>query len=206
VKTCGSAAAVIAALNDDAAAERERLERESSEAIEMLSHARDTNMAPGPPDDRMAAARRACAEADAAEDWEDTVASASDRDAWIGAVAAAGRRALASGPGAASWLERVVREAASTIPGDACVVAIPAAMLADVEAARGAVERDLRKRITLEAASLTAGCIARTPDGRVVFDNSVEARERRTHVAWRTAVARLYDEAVAAAPASTEVA
>jgi hypothetical protein len=40
----------------------------------------------------------------------------------------------------------------------------------------------------------------------VTFDNTAEARERRMQTAWRTAVARLYDEAVAPRPAPVRAA
>lgn len=198
MRTWGSAAAVIAALRDDAAAERERLERESATVMEASSA--DAS-APKPEaeeetgSDRMEAVRRANAEADAGEDWQDTVAAAADRDAWISAVAEAGRRALATAPDGQRRLERLTREAVCELPGDDCIVAVPAALVAGAEVWRGQVERDTRKRLVLEPAAFAAGCIARTRDGRVAFDNTIEARERRSRTEWRTAIARLYDAA-----------
>jgi hypothetical protein len=196
----GSAAAVVAAVRDDAAAERERLERDTEATLDAL-----TRSAAGVPvvadgGERVDAARRAAAEARAAEDWEDIMTAAADRDAWITAVAAEGRRAIAAGPDAAAWLEQVAREAAAGLPGDACVLVVPAAQLAGAQVWCERVARDLRKTIRIEAGEVTAGCVARTPDGRVTFDNTVDARERRLRVEWRSAVARLYDEAIAASP------
>jgi hypothetical protein len=197
MRAWGSAAAVIAALRDDAAAERERLERESASVLEALS----ADVAPRTPEcddaagsDRVDVVRRANAEADAGEDWEDVVAAAADRDAWISAVAEAGRRAIAAAPDAQGFLARLTREAVFELPGDEAIVALPSALVADAEAWRGAIERDTRKRLAFEAAPFAAGCIARTPDGRVTFDNTVEARERRSRTEWRTAIARLYEE------------
>ena len=210
MRAWGSAPAVVAAVRDDAAAERERLERESQAAIDALTReaavAAPSSTAGGSATERLDAVRRAAVEGDAAEDWEDTVTAASDRDAWIAAVAAEGRRRIAAGPAAQAWLERVVREAAAELPGAACVVTVPAALLAGAQGWRAGVERDLQKQLTLQAGELTAGCVARTPDGRVTFDNTVEARERRARTEWRTAVARLYDEAIAAAPAAAGIA
>jgi hypothetical protein len=203
MRAWGSAAAVAAAVRDDAAAERERLERETAAALEGLARSITAPSAAAPSaggGDRLDTARRVAGEAEAAEDWEDTVSGASDRDAWITAVAADGRRAIATGPEARAWLERVTREAVAELPGDACVVKVPAAQLADAASWCESVGADLKKSIRLEAGDISAGCIARTPDGRVTFDNTVEARERRARTEWRTAIARLYDEAVAAQP------
>ena len=47
---------------------------------------------------------------------------------------------------------------------------------------------------------MTAGCIARTPDGAVTFDNRVEAREERSQATWRAAVARIYASAIVPTP------
>jgi vacuolar-type H+-ATPase subunit E/Vma4 len=204
MRAWGSAAAVAAAVRDDASAERERLERETAAALDGLTRsiaAPSAAVASSAGGDRLEVVRRAAGEAEAAEDWEDTVSAASDRDAWITAVAAEGRRAIATGPAARAWLERVTREAVAELPGDACVVTIPATQLADAERWCGSVGADLEKSIRLEAGNISAGCIARTPDGRVTFDNTVEARERRARTEWRTAIACLYDEAVAAQPA-----
>ena len=209
MRAWGSAAAVVAAVRDDAAAERERLERESAAALDALAGDAQAHTADSQREtalDRMDAVRRAIAEADAAEDWEDTVAAASDRDAWIASVAEQGRRAIATGADAQAWLERVTREAVAELPGDACVVQLPASLASAAEAWRPAVERDARKHLVFEPAALTAGCIARTPDGRVTFDNTVEARERRSRTEWRTAVARLYDQALAPDTLPAEVA
>jgi vacuolar-type H+-ATPase subunit E/Vma4 len=209
MRSWGSAAAVVAAVRDDAAAERERLERESAATLDTLSAGRVPRSGEREQDagtERMDAVRRVNAEADAAEDWEDTVTAASDRDAWIAAVAEKGRRAIAADTDAQKWLERVTREAVAELPGDACIVAVPATLAAEAEVWRSAVERDTGKRIALEPAAFTAGCIARTPDGRVTFDNTVDARERRSRTEWRTAVARIYDAATVPASAPAEVA
>jgi vacuolar-type H+-ATPase subunit E/Vma4 len=63
---------------------------------------------------------------------------------------------------------------------------------------RDAIERATGRRLVFEEGAFDAGCIARSADGRVTFDNTVEARERRCRTEWRAAVARLYDAAIAA--------
>jgi hypothetical protein len=203
MKAWGSAASVVAAVRDDAAAERERLERESAAALEALAAGAGMRAGEdcGTPSNRMDAVRRAIAESEAAQDWEDTVTAAADRDAWIAAVAEAGRRAIAAGADAQAWLERVTREAVTELPGETCIVQLPAVLATAAEAWRPVVERETGKQLIFEPATFAAGCIARTPDGRVTFDNTVEARERRSRTEWRTAVARLYDNALAAVPA-----
>jgi vacuolar-type H+-ATPase subunit E/Vma4 len=205
MRTWGSAAAVVAALRDDAAAERERLERENEEALASL-RAPAAQAADDESDAGLDRVRRSLAEAEAADDWDGTVTAASDRDAWIGEVAERGRRAIAADPAPQPWLERLAREAMGELPGARCVVVVPAAQVAGAEAWRGAMERETGKAITIEGGTFAAGCIARTPDGRVVFDNTVDARERRSRTAWRTAVARVYDAARSATPVPAEVA
>lgn len=198
MRAWGSAAAVVAVLRDDAAAERERLERESASALAALSADAGTRRPDGEDGvgaERIDAVRRANADADATEDWEDTVAAAADRDAWISAVAEAGRRAIAAAPDVQALLERLTREAVLELPGEDCMVTVPAALAAGAEMWRVVVERATGKRLVFDPGTIAAGCIARTRDGRVTFDNTIEARERRTRTQWRTAVARLYDEA-----------
>jgi hypothetical protein len=200
MRVWGSADAVIAALRDDAAAERERLERESAAAIRALGQSvapQDAGSA-AESTERLDRVRRALADADAAQEWDDAVAAASDRDAWIAEVASLGRRAIASAPDQCRLLQRLVREAVRELPGPDCVVAVPHALADAVERWRAEVERDTGKRIAVETGAFAAGCVARTPDGRVTFDNTIEARERRANTAWRTAVAHVYDEAIAA--------
>ena len=194
----GSAAAVIAALRDDAAVEGERLQRDAEAAALKVRQVGTDATASAELDGRLDAVRRDLAEASSAAEWEDTVAAAADRDAWIDAVAAEGRRRLASDGDAASWLQARITESVRALPGTSAVVTVPAAHVPAVAALRQDIEAASGKQITIEAGILAAGCLVRTPDGRVTFDNSVEARERRARSEWRAAVARCYDAAVAA--------
>lgn len=202
MRAWGSAAAVIAALRDEAAADIERLEREAAAELEAIRAATGPVDAAPDAEARLSAARRAAAEHEADEDWQDTVGVATDRDAWIGAIVQQGGRVLATAPDAASWTAALAREAVAALPGDACVLVIPAALAGALgDGWRVALEHATGTRVTVEPGPLSAGCVARTPDGRVTFDNSLEARQRRVHAAWRRALARLYDAATAEAPA-----
>jgi hypothetical protein len=198
VKTWGSAASVIAALRDDAAAEMARLERESDAAVARAG-ALPAPAGPAAPSPRVPAARRAAADLLADEDWQDTIAAAEDREAWMAGVVARGRAAAAAAPDALAWTAALAREAIARLPGTACIVTVPEALVpAAADAAwRGALERSAGRAITIEGGAFAAGCIARTTDGRVAFDNRAEAREARTATRWRAALARVYESAVA---------
>jgi vacuolar-type H+-ATPase subunit E/Vma4 len=176
MKSLGSAAAVVAALRDEAAAEIERLERDAAARLEAL---RTSVAAP-------------------VEDWQDALTAAADREAWMATVVAQGRAAIGAAPDVSAWRSALAREAVRHLPGPACVLRVPAPLSGD-EAWRVELERDTGKRITLESCETIVGCAARTPDGRVSFENSLEARERRSAPEWRAALARLYDQAVAGA-------
>ena len=199
MKTWGGTAAVIAALRDDAAAEAERLERDADAAWAALATAAAIPDAPDAAP-RIAAARRAAAERQADEDWQDAVDAAADRDAWIASIAQQGRRALGATAGVREWTAALAREAVGQLPGSACIVTVPAGLSpAPDETWRLELEAATGKQIALERGAFAAGCLARTPDGRVTFDNRIEAREDRTRAAWRAALARIYETAVAAA-------
>jgi vacuolar-type H+-ATPase subunit E/Vma4 len=200
MRAWGSADAVIAAVHDDAAVERERIEQETAAALTALARAAETgeDRHEAGSDVQLEAVRSAAVAAEAAEDWDDTVATAADRDAWILEIAAAGRLRIATDAAVQAWLERTIREAVTALPGSACSVTVPEEQLAAAQRGRAAIEAEVNRQITLEGGALTAGCHARTPDGRITFDNTLEGRERRRRLEWRAAVARIYDQAVAA--------
>lgn len=199
MKRWGSGAAVAAAVREDAAAERERLERENGAEIERLRNASHTRP-PAPPDDRLEIVRRSALERDADEEWQTAQAALEDREAWIAEVVRTGRARLSSlaGEDAARWIAALIREGAAHLPTAAFVVTLPVS-LAPVctDAWRQGLEREVGRSFTTEFDGERAGCVLRTPDGRITFDNSAEARERRTLGRWRPALARIYDLAVA---------
>jgi vacuolar-type H+-ATPase subunit E/Vma4 len=201
MRAWGSAPAVIEAIRDEAAAEIERIEREAAVALDRL-RATLTD-APSIPDAeaRLAAARRLAADSETDEEWQDIVAASTDRDAWIAEVADVGSAAVVAAPDTSIWTDRLASEAVGALEGDACVLVVPSLVAPSLDGGwRAALERKTGKRITLESGPLSAGCIARSCDGRVTFDNSLDARVRRAQTAWRAALAKVYDEAIAAPP------
>ena len=197
MKAWGSAAALIAALRDDAAAEIERMEREAASALETLRGTQTIAAAPPGADARLTVARRLAIDREADEDWQDVVSAMTDRDAWIADVVRRGCTTLAAAPDAAGWTESLAREALAALAGEQCVLTVPADLVGPLEARRAAIEGRSGKRITIQKGTLTAGCIARTSDGRITFDNSLDARTRRTQTVWRAILAKAYDAAVA---------
>jgi vacuolar-type H+-ATPase subunit E/Vma4 len=204
MKTWGSAAAVIAAIRDEAAAEIERLQHESTTRMDALRAA--ARPAPSAEADaRLGAVRRRAAEQDRDEDWQDAMAAVADRDTWILAVAEQARRAAGSLASNPAKLTVLAREAVASLPADACEVVVPeGATAAHDPAWSAALEAATGKRISVVGGAI-AGCIARTVDHRVAFDNTVEARDLRCRTAWRAALARLYDAATAAPAESATV-
>ena len=202
MRAWGSAASVIAAIVDDAAAQIERLDREADEEKERRRavHAQAPLIDPEPP---LALARRNAAELDLEQDWQDALADARDRDEWIATVIEAGRSAVVAAGDVVPWTGALVIEAVRHLPGCAtAVVTVPAAVLRVTgDDWREALEAKTGRPLILEPGSFAAGCIARTGDGRVSFDNRLEAREARTASEWRAALVHRYDVAVAQRPA-----
>jgi hypothetical protein len=177
------------------------MERDADAALETLKRTMATPPLPPDADARLTAARRLAADRDADEDWEDVVSTMTDRDTWIADVVRRGCVAIAAAPDAIEWTESLAREALAALSGEPCVLIVPADLVSPLEARRPALEECSAKRITIEAGSLAAGCIGRTADGRVTFDNSLEARARRMQTRWRAILAKAYDEAALSAHA-----
>jgi vacuolar-type H+-ATPase subunit E/Vma4 len=209
MKTLGSVAAVVAAIREEANAEIERLEHET--AAEIASLARPHTAAPGPESDpRIEAARGRAREEDSQEEWNAGLQDLQDRERWMNAVVAAGRQAFAGTsdqPGARRLIGALVMEAVAHLPAGACVVVVPAAIAAGLdEGWRGEMSARIGRQLTVESGSLAAGCIVRLADRPMAYDNSLEARERRTQVEWRAALARVYADAVSGIDEPTEAA
>lgn len=200
MKAWGSTGSVIAAIADDAASEIERLERAADETIARRRATQAVVPAPVDPGPRLAMARRGAAELDLEQDWQDALAAARDRDEWIAAVIDAARPALATARDVVPWTAALVVEAVRQLPpGASVIVAVPAAiLLATDDAWRSALESRTGRSLVFEKGSFTAGCTVRTGDGRVSFDNRLDARAARMSTEWRTALVRRYDAAIGA--------
>jgi len=200
VKTLGSAASVVAAIRDDAAAEVERIEREATEAIARFAA---EEAAEGPPiadaEVRRAAARREAAELLAGEDLLDARAALDASEAWLARAVAAGRERLdepAPPDERRARLARLAREGLDRIPGEPIeLVLAPADRALVDEAWARAVAGGRAARLVPDEAIAPGGLRVRGGDGRVSFDDTLEARARRFEAAWRAELAALWSGA-----------
>jgi vacuolar-type H+-ATPase subunit E/Vma4 len=200
MKALGSPAAVAAAVGDDADAEVDRIEREARAALARIAEEEAKDPAALPEREvRLAAARREAHERRAREDLLDARESLEAREAWIHRAEAEGRRLLAEPAPAAdrrAAIARLVQEGLDRLPGDTIVVAVaPAdAPLLDEAWAR-ALSPGRAVRVVPEEGVSPGGAIVRSADGKVAFDDTLEARARRFEAAWRSALGALYEAA-----------
>ena len=91
-------------------------------------------------------------------------------------------------------LASLAREAIEGLPGDAFDVFVsPAdAPLCDETWRRGVAGSSRRVAVRSDDPPEGGGCMARTADGRVSFDNGFAARARRFEAAWRAELARVF--------------
>ena len=196
----GSTEAVVVAVQEDAAAEVERIERDVATAVARL-RAEDAALpvVVADAETRVAAARRAVRDRVAAEDWADRLAVLNNRETWIERVIAEGERRL----GALDLsilradLVDLVGEAIGRMPDGPLELLVPAGDRELVEAMLG--EGTLTppgKVVTgVKATSeITSGCIVQTADGRIRYENSYSTRARRLETAWRARLGALYEE------------
>ena len=193
-------AAVVEALREEAEGEVQRIAHETQERVARLRAS-----AGGEPADlpdrgpRLAAARREAAELLAQEAGADRRAMLEEREAWIGRIVAEGLRRLESPEPAAERrdsLARLAAEAAASLPGEASeIVVAPAdAALLDEAWCKDVAKAAGKKvvRVVADAGRRAGGCLARTPGGKVSFDNGYEARARRFEPVWRAGLAEIY--------------
>ena len=201
MKGFGSIESVLAAIREDARAEIERIESDAAAAVARLrdEDARSPFVV-ADADVRLAAARRQARERLAEQDWADRQEALNAREAWIARIAAEGqRRSLASEPGVRRrGLLRLAREAVERIGGDDVELLISAADAAVADSAwQSQLANETGRTISLTPAVdiASAGCIARTRDGRLSYDNTYVARARRFESSWRAVVAGLFEQA-----------
>jgi vacuolar-type H+-ATPase subunit E/Vma4 len=200
VKALGSPAAVVAALRDDADAEVELIERETQASLARLA-AEEAAEPPVLPERelRLAAAHRRAREQLAQEDVLDAREALEGREAWLARAVAAGQRAIeepAPAPQRRAELGRLAREGLDRLAGEAIDVLVApadAALLDDAWARDLAPGRAVRVVASTELAH--GGCLVRSADGKVTFDNTLPARARRFEAAWRSALGALYQGA-----------
>lgn len=197
MRTLGSAAAVIAAIQEDARSEADRLAGETARAATTLASAGERVEALDR-ETRLAAARRDASERVARAHWLDMRAALEARERWMAEAVARGRQRLdaatASGAGPAI-LAALAAEGIAWLRAAACEVVLDPPDLARVGES-WAQELALRTGcpdLRVVAGTVGGGCIVRTVDGRASFDNSWNARDRRFAHEWRAALGRLYE-------------
>lgn len=199
----GSVEAVLAAIREEAQAEVERLRGESDATIARLRQEdAAVPVVVADADARIRDARRQARERAAEDDWADRQTALGAREAWTAGVLAAAHARLLDQPAAAraADLRELAREAVGRLADTECelLVAVRDAPLAD-EAWRRALADATGKHVTVQASdAVEGGCIARTADGRIRFDNTYAARVRRFEPLWRRALAQLFERLAAA--------
>lgn len=194
----GSIEAVVAAIQEDARAEIETIERELAAAVERL-RLEDAALPVVVPEAeaRIASARRQVHDRTAAEDWADRRAALSLRERWIERVTAKGERKLAALDAAARHADLVdlLREAFARMPHEPLELSVPAGEL-DV-AIRIVHDENITApgqvvtRVKI-APEIAAGCVVSTADGRFRYENSYSSRARRFEALWRARLGELY--------------
>ncbi len=204
MKTLGSAASVAAAIRDEAAQRVEEIDRRAKEAVQMLASA-----AGEIGDDtverttQLAGANRLARERLARDEWNDQRTGLEAREQWIQGVRDEGMRRLSilDDEARREDLARMAQDALLRIPALDCEV-----LLNDADRRLVGISWiDEMSRITGKntvrvAATdrpMTGGCIVRSADGKMSFDNSFEARAQRLESVWRAALGQLYEKAVA---------
>jgi vacuolar-type H+-ATPase subunit E/Vma4 len=202
MKPLGSVAALLGAIRGDADALLEQKRQQLDEELARI--ARGDAVSPRAAPDRarrIAAARRTAHDRIGQENWRDTRELLEERERWIERVAAEAQRVLTErerGSEARAELERLAREAIRRLPGDCFEIAVSeqsAGLLDEAwcrQLATACGKREIR--IARPEERPAAGCVIRTCDGRISFDNSLKARAARLEPQWRAALARLYDQ------------
>ena len=200
MKALGSVAAVVAATLEDADAEVDAIDREAAAAIAALP--RGDGAADRPEDTAaIAAARERARIAIAHEDWEDARAAIGEREAWLTRALEIGRRRLAMPEAPALRRDRLAllaREAIERLPAGPIEIVVAEADVPLLDADwRSTLAPNDPAQIAIVAGPIDGGLLARTRDGRAVFDNTWTARAERLQSIWRAALADVYDRTTA---------
>jgi vacuolar-type H+-ATPase subunit E/Vma4 len=200
MKEFGSAESVLAAIQEDARAEIERIEADCAAAIARLrADAAAVPLVVPDAETRTAAERRRARELAAQEDWADRQAALEARERWIARVAAAGLARLQAVDAATrrDELVRLGREAIAHLRGPEIRLAVapPDLALAADPTFIADLGAPADTDVKVEASeTIEAGCVARTADGRLSFDNTYRARIRRFESAWRQSIIEVLEQ------------
>jgi len=175
MQTFGSAASVVAAIREEAAAEVEKIEQTTSAEVAGINEeAKTKSVVIADRDEQLSAARRANQERLAQREWDGRRAVIEQREAWIVRVLARAHELWRGGD--RSQLQTLMREAVALLGDEHCEIAV------------AAIDRETIEKAKL--ADIAGGCIVTAGD--IVFDNSFEARARRLEAQWRNALAGMY--------------
>lgn len=199
--TFGSLEAVVAAIQEDAKAEVERIEHDLADAI-ARDRAEDAArpVAVDDGDARIAAARRQARDRAAWEDWADHEASLQGREEWMRLVRAAGERRLAALDASARRTDLLAFaiEAIAFLPKEPLRVLIANGDAPLAESLLNEL-RAAAPDATITGVDVAddphSGCIVETVDGRMRYENSYQARAERFESIWRAALGGIYERA-----------
>jgi vacuolar-type H+-ATPase subunit E/Vma4 len=194
----GSVEAVVAAIREDAHAEVERIERErDASAARIRAEDAAAPVVVADAEVRLSAARREARERAAAEDWADRQSRALARDRWMRVVAERARQQLRDATDAQRRADLLTcaGEAIAQMPAGGCELLVAARDLVLLdERWRDALHRTVSRPVTIVACpEIDGGCVARSPDGRLRFDNTLAARETRFEPHWRRRLAECFE-------------
>jgi vacuolar-type H+-ATPase subunit E/Vma4 len=200
VKALGSVASVAEAVREEAEREVERIRREADEGIAHLeAESERVDVTPVDREARLAAERREVSTRLAAEDSEDRRAALEEREAWTRRAIRLGNERLADDRDAASRRELLLAlavEASERLPSDDLEIAVSRsdASLLDAafldELARRSGKRPVPRKADGDLPE--NGCVVSAAGGKVLSDNSLEARARRFESAWRRELTEIY--------------
>jgi vacuolar-type H+-ATPase subunit E/Vma4 len=192
----GSVESVVAAIREEARADSDRLEIETAATIVRLRQEdSQTPVAIPDGDARLKAARRRAHEQVAEEAWADRQVALESRERWMARAVALGldRLRVADAATRREDLLSLACEAAARVGGAAVEIVVAPDDLALADPAwRAEVAATIDAAVTLSAdATVCGGCIARSSDGRLNYDNTFVARTKRFEGAWRSALSEL---------------
>jgi vacuolar-type H+-ATPase subunit E/Vma4 len=194
----GSVESIVAAIREEARAERDRLDAETAATIARLREEdNQTPVAVPDGDARIEAARRQARERAAEEHWADRQLALESRERWMARAVALGLERLRTADAARRRedLLDLAREAAARVGGPAIDIVVAPADLALADPTwRDQVAATISAAVTVAAdPAVTGGCIARSADGRLNYDNTFAGRTRRFEGAWRSALSELLE-------------
>jgi vacuolar-type H+-ATPase subunit E/Vma4 len=195
----GSVEAVIVAVQEDAGAEIEKIDRDVDAAM-ARARAEDAALPAVIPDAeaRIAAARHSVRDRTAAEDGADRESALTGREEWIRRVREAGERRLAGLTDAArrADLTAFAVDAIGFMPDEPIEVLVPLrdGGMSDMLRTELATRSTGRTIAAVRAvAEVRSGCVAQTIDGRIRYENTYDRRAERFEPIWRAFLADQYE-------------